>query len=470
MSNIIIQKIISEFEQDFDTFENYLLLSTEINEFKDYLLNYRGMPVKLNESSFQLSQFAKQFTENIISYFVNIFSKSGLFSCQNHEITNILCEVEKSVNLILYYWFGLKDRNYQFMTLIHFYNINNVSSVFLTKNNQDFSVTLTEYGIKFGSADSLHEPKCMPVSKVCALTNFYTPNDERVLFARIRTVQREICLLIDDWEHLNSVLAVDYGTKYHNLQQNYSKKSEEEFEAVSQKMNIRRDTLALWCMESFCEFQDWITFLKSKNNFNEDILSEIDAAAALLLSAVQKIFLPASVSRHRYCSEILPLFKKFAMSRIAMNSDDLSSHLLLQVIQSSEGKSFSNLLLSFIEKKPFEWSLTFDPSSALKAFSWSYSREHHILLCLIYTISYFRKIVPNFVNNHQLSDIATTIQMPETFAIDPQHKILNFEKSDISSELFEKLYLIAKGYLEKNFKVTKNNEELYMFVLNGLKL
>ena len=60
--------------------------------------------------------------------------------------------------------------------------------------------------------------------KVCELRQFTIYTNERDLFARTRTIQREICLLIDEWKHLNSILAVEYGQIYHELQQNQNKK------------------------------------------------------------------------------------------------------------------------------------------------------------------------------------------------------------------------------------------------------
>lgn len=122
MQNPIIKKIIIEIEKDFDTFEQYLLMPTFLKEFKGFLAKYRGMPAPDQQHSYDREQSAKQAAENIVNYFINIFSKIGLADESENEIIFILSEVEKSVNLALYYWFGLNDRNYQFRTLIHFLN------------------------------------------------------------------------------------------------------------------------------------------------------------------------------------------------------------------------------------------------------------------------------------------------------------------------------------------------------------
>ena len=466
IKNSLIKKIAIEIENDFSIFEEYLLTPTKIHEFKNFLAKYRGIFDSEFKHNYEIKQSAEQTAENIIQFFINIFAKIGLAEESVENIKEILSETEKIVNLTLYYWFGLNDRNYQFRTLIHFYNIDGIGSVFLTKNKQDFAVSLSEDGIRFGVVESAHEPKCMPVSKVCELSLFNEFSDERSLIARIRTIQREICLLIDDWEHLNSILAVEYGRIYVELQQEQNKKNEEAFEEVVLKMNLRRDTLAQWCLQSFCDFQEWLTQFMSYKNLSEDIYSELDATSGVLLSGIQKIFLPASVSRHRYCDEVLPLLEKFAKSRIKLNEEDMSSHLLLQAVQSAMGHDFLLNAMDIINKRPYEWKLSFDPSSALKAFCWSYSKNHHLLLCIIYAICFFKKVLPNTLDSNLLSDIATTIQMPETFPHDHSNRVIHNKKTNINDSDKQILINTLNQYLDNNVKINKNNEELIQYIRN----
>lgn len=151
--------------------------------------------------------------------------------------------------------------------------------------------------MRFGLAQSAHEPSCMPVSKVCGLSSFHESSEERALFARIRTIQREICLLVDDWEHLNSILAVEYGRTFNELQQSHSKQAEQAFEQVTLKMNSRRDTLAQWCLESFCDFQEWITKFMGYKNFSEDIFQSLTLLQECCFRVCKKSFyLPLSVA------------------------------------------------------------------------------------------------------------------------------------------------------------------------------
>ena len=470
MENSKIKKIAMAIQNDFDDFENCLLAPTKFAEFKNFLAKYRGMFDNEFNPTYKIKQSALETAENIIQFFVKIFSKNGLADETEENIKIILCEAEKIVNLTLYYWFGLNDRNYQFRTLVHFFNIDGMGSIFLTKNAQDFAVSISEDGIRFGVAESNHEPKCMPVSKVCELSHFIETSNERNLFARIRTIQREICLLIDDWEHLNSILAVEYGHIYNNIQQNPNKENEEAFEEIVNKMNKRRDSLAQWCLESFCDFQEWLTKLLSDKTFSEDIRSELDAASAVLLSGLQKIFLPASVSRHRYCNEVLPLLEKFASLRIQYYDEDLSSHLLLQAVKSAMGYDFTLNVIEIMNKKPYEWKLSFDPSSALKAFSWSYSKEHHLLLCLIYGICFFKKTIPNSLDTNLLSDIATTIQMPETFPPDLTNRTVHQKNIPLSEENFNIFVKTLFEFLNTNVKLNKQNEELCQYIQNAFNL
>ncbi len=463
-------KIINEIENDFELFEKYLYSPTSIKEFKKFLINYRGMKVLDIPQTYNRDQLAKQTAENIVNFFINIFAKTGLAEHSEEEILDILNEVEESVNLSLYYWFGLNDRNYQFRTLIHYYELEGIGSVFLTKNKHDFAVSLSEDGIRFGLASSEHEPKFMPVSKVCELDKFTEKTSERKLFARIRTIQREICLLIDDWEHLNAILAVEYGRTFQEFQNLRSKKSEEEHIQVVNKMNTRRDTLATWCLQSFCDFQEWFERISLAKDFSDDIRLELEAASSLLLSGLQKIFLPASVSRHRYCASVPNLLERYALSRVRLNRNDVSSRLLLQACMSAQGKPFDETLFEFIEKKPFEWTFTFDPSSAIKSFSWSYSRELHLVLSSIYGVCCFKKSLPNSIDANFLSDIATTLQMPETFPpdADPIRKIFD-NKIDLLDRKVQKVIQQLLNFLETNVKVTKNTKELCQFIKSNLQ-
>ncbi|KAB8031884.1 hypothetical protein [Fluviispira multicolorata] len=470
MLNLISKKIISEITNNFELFEKYLYTPTSIKDFKKFLINYRGMKVPGTPQSYNRDELSKQTAENIVNFFINIFAKEGLADHSEEEILIILNEVEMGVNLSLYYWFGLNDRNYQFRTLIHFFELDGVGSVFLTKNKHDFAVSLSEDGMRFGLASSEHEPKYMPVSKVCELNLFTEMASERVLFARIRTVQREICLLIDDWEHLNAILAVEYGRTFQDFQNLRTKKAEEDHLMVVSKMNARRDTLAQWCLESFCDFQEWIEKLFEFRKFSDDIYSELQAASVVLLSGLQKIFLPASVSRHRYCENVPKLLERYALSRVRMNKDDVSSRLLLQACQSALGKVFDATLFDFVDKKPFEWVFSFDPSAAIKSFSWSYSKELHLVLSAIYGVCCFKKSLPNPIDINFLSDIATTIQMPETFPADSNLNRKIYENEvNILDEKIQNTFKLLLNFIDKNVKDSKNTKELCQFIIKNLQ-
>ena len=229
-------------------------------------------------------------------------------------------------------------------------------------------------------------------------------------------------------------------------------------------MNFRRDSLAQWCLESFCDFQEWLTKFMSYKNLSEDIKAELDAASGVLLYGIQKIFLPASVSRHRYCDEVLPLLERFALLRIQLNDEDISSHLLLQAVRSGMGRDFTFNVMEIIDKKPYEWKLSFDPSSALKAFCWSYSKSHHLLLCFVYAICFFKKISPNNIDSNLLSDIATTIQMPETFPIDLNNRNVHQNEVIIAESDFKKLLDSLNNFMDNNVKSNKINDELCQYI------
>ena len=185
------------------------------------------------------------------------------------------------------------------------------------------------------------------------------------------------------------------------------------------------------------------------------------------MSALQKFFLPASISRLVYGSDVILLVQRFAKARLDYCPEDFSAQLILQATQSAQGHDIEPSLFHILKSKPFEWKICFDPSAGLKAFSWAYSRKHHIILCTIMGICYFKKCYANHLDEYQFSDLVSAYQTQDSF--------LNYLKREVVPEPmvdpdFQDLFTLFTKYLETHIKQSKSNDEGLEIINNYLGL
>lgn len=462
-----LHRIMSSIEKQWNILESFLSSPTKLPEFDSYLNHYRGLPNSQTNFSFKRNELAESSSLGVCNFFINIFSLEGLAELENKDIETVLSEVEKNVNLALYYWFGLNDRNYQFRTWIHFFALDGISSVFLTKEKQDYSVTLSENGIYFGNSVESRLPQILPISKVLVSTHNMDGDYEKKIFARIRIVQREVCLLVDEWEYQNSILAVEYGQSLQILQNNKNSVREESHKLLLKKMDIKRNFLARFCLESFCDFQEWVNGIH-KQNSNSDITAEIDALCALTLASLQKLFLPASISRLVYGNDVILLVQRFLKARLDYCPEDFSARLVMQATESAQGSDFNTNLFRMVDLKPFEWKLCFDPSPGLKAFSWAYSKQHHIFLCVFLGICYFKKSFSNHLDEHLLSDLASSFQAQEVFLSYLMRESLHENPCSVQESDIKQLFDLFSVYLDADNKHSKDQDSMVGIIKNYL--
>ena len=131
------KRILSSIERQWNMLESFLTYPTKTPEFDSYLNNYRGLPNPFTSSTYKRHELAESSALGFLNFFINIFALEGLAELDKVHIDTVLQKVEKNVNLALYYWFGANDRNYQFRTWIHFFELEGLSNVFLTKEKQD---------------------------------------------------------------------------------------------------------------------------------------------------------------------------------------------------------------------------------------------------------------------------------------------------------------------------------------------
>ena len=464
MATHLVKKIIQSLEQQWNIVETSLCSLNQYLQFNSYLNNYRGLSHgRLNSN---LSKVNQTPVNQLLQFFVNLFILNGLADEEDEVIRKTLIEIEGHVNLLLYYWYGENDRNYQWRTWVHFLECEGHHASFMAKSNQYFFVTFSANGIYFGleyKEESNRLPNMTPISKILP---FYFQNDKDI-FPRLRTLQREICLLIDEWEYQNSILAVEYGESLHQLNRFQNEEAEARHLLFLKKMDAKRNFYAQFTLESLCDFQEGFNQLFHQNK-NSDILSEVDALCALNLSALQKILLPASMSRLVYKSEVISLFTRFMKARLVYCPEDYSASLSLQSAESTQGCSFNIDLFHILKSKPFEWKFCFDPSSFLKAFCWSYSKTHHLLLTSLMGLCYFKKCYSNILDEHKFSDFISTYEIQESFLsfIGQQDYFQNSQSipQNVLNELAETLI----KYCDSHLKKTEYNSQGIEFVKSYL--
>lgn len=438
------KKIQKSVKNHWQKMEKAFLSVYEIHGFQEFLNSYRGVaPQNIPHTS---EEDQNHFLVGLSKCIDTIILESGSYQTTKEEQEKQLLELEKIINLMLYYWFGKQDKNYQFRTCIHFLNLNHSKIKISEKNDIPFFLFVSEEGVLLTTSDKTDRtPHILPASQIYPLKLTHSPVE---LISQIHAVQREVCLLIDQWEYLNSIFAM-------------------EFHLGILRMEKRTD-LAIWVLRSFRDFQNWILELKKHllihENHNLDAQEELEALSSLLLSSIQKILLPASISRICYPKQVRSLFKDVFTSRLAYEPLDYSSKLMLQVLESAEGHDFSIDLLDVLDLKPHEWKLCFDPNNAIRSFCWSYSTDHHHLLCALTAIAYIKKSAPKKQDSHFLIEIISSIHAKQSFAHIPSHEKIHQNLCSISDEKRQALYSQLFYNLENNLKTSDSSPEQINFL------
>lgn len=466
MEHPYFQAVLKSFYDNWEMLEKILLLPSKLPEFSEFLSHYRGQPVSKRTPSRPREELGKQVASLFLQFFMTTFTEANVEERPHAELKTILAEAEKHINLAFYCWFGLNDQNYQLRTVVHFFEIEGAQALFANDEGVEFAIVLTENGMCFRAVGDEYEARRLPISKMCGYLSLPSLNfeDTAALLSQARIIQREICLMTNEWEYLNSILAVEFGNISNVVLKNKTPEMQDKFAGLLKKMDQRRNALAHWCLESLCDFQEGLLLFQGKV-VSSDVSAENEAISALILAALQKIFLPASVSRLQYGSDIVRLFQRFAQLRARQCSEDMASQFLLQVTQSARGDDFSPLLFQVLRLKPFEWKLSFEPAAALKSFTWSYSHTHHLLLCALFAVCYFKKLTPALASEAHLSEIASCLQMQDHVMGEGQAPV---QPMSIASSEIQNLMRELMSCLDKQVKKTKATEELVAFIKQHL--
>lgn len=403
--------------------EASFLACADIPEFRTFLASYAGLPTQRQPliGDAQRRAMGQTLLDALAGVFTSCNSAMDLVRSGAEGLDDLCAGFEEAINLALLYWYGLGDRNFQYRTVVHFLGLSGQAAPLFEHAGEQHFLFLTEDGVIVGS-DASGVPRCAPMARAFGLAEFppgaLAPDKVRGLFSRVRTVQRELCLLVDEWEHRNTLLAVMFNQIRQRVEQATSSTSEQAFEIFTKRMERFRNHLAKWCLSTHVPVQRWLSGWLTVPGLPEDIRLELDAAEAVLLSGLQKVFLPASVSRHRYDNTVVQLVADWCQARLSSRPDDLSTRLLRASVECAAGRADENLLRStmeFLDQRSFNWTLDYDPCTGLKAFSWCYEHRFHLWLSMLATLAFGRKVHPSGIDEVSLVTLATLYQMPETF-------------------------------------------------------
>jgi|GEM_PF-664834 len=423
--------------------ETALLSVRASPSFDGYLANYRGLPlipVPLKEQlgiqgavgNALFTAFSDAFRVCAQSAFQvpgGVFSVPARVGSDGQALAYAF---EGVVNLALGLWCGNGDRNFQYRSVVHFCALEGLGDVVWGEEGGEvapLALSFSEHGVRLASPGSEHFPVRLALSHVLIDDDFFNvlsgaraagPETDAFLVARLRSCQRELCLLVDDWEHENALLAVEHTRLRQGLQKASSAQIEEAMRDILDRMGELRDSLSLWCLRTFTAVERMLGILPGVAN-SVDVEAERDALSGMLLAGVQKIHLPASVSRHRYHADTFEQLSRWCDERLARKPDDASTLLVRAALASGSGEAPDWARLeAALRGRTYEWSLDYDPSSALKACCWRLMPEVHLVFAAFYLVMVAKKLHPAAVGNFWLSTAASVVQMPESYPSSPR--------------------------------------------------
>jgi len=439
--NLQYQSVVNNLSQGWTDFEKELMQVALHPDFLGFLRQYRGIDTERTEFAGRsdLVLAVTQSTRELITAALSAAWHSPRPE-PRPDFDKLLRVCEGAFNLALYFWHAPNERNFQFRTVIHFLNIPSDPLLISLTQLPQFFLRMTEWGIQLSTVDSFEPfPFRYSLERACDLSALRwerNTDDHEVAqtIARLRVIQREFCQLIDEWEHCNSILAVrQFGLRKLPAEQQH------QAQKVFAEISRSRDLLALWCTGSATNLQRHVSNGLLCSQLHSDVKAELVAIDALLLSGFQKFFLPASVSRHIYGQDVIREFERFTVERLSAEPDDMYALISNAVFSIALGKSPEwQSIISNLESKSFHWSLSADPTSAVKAVAWSFSRAEHHLLTVILILTLHAKREPSRLDSYWLQALASVAEMPSTFGRETPAREFNAVNRESLSGLIQR--------------------------------
>ena len=348
---------------------------------------FQNQIVGLAESDAQLQQVKGQFVGALQE-----FLSSSLPVDADAEF---LSEFESQCNLCLWWWCGQGHKNLNFGRLV--LSLGVLPSV--VSKVCGLNVLLSTQGLMFSATEEAMDRSPQRASPIPGQfqnflrehgSSFSTESAADVSLRFLRNLQRQVCLVIEHWEAANALLAVQHGA----LMKQRKVLDQESFHTslaeLQDHMAQVRDHEALWCLGAFREVQECLQ--APYFSAPQDLQSEKLATRSLLFGALQKICLPSSVSRHRYCDTVIDQF--FAILRAEQQSEDSCASLMIssmgfkwaKLVSLGDSVEQSSLkdVRQIREMDPRHCDLGFECSHFLKIISWKlvdFSRSVTLIFC-----------------------------------------------------------------------------------------
>ena len=447
MNALLSQICTAEVKSIWLVLEQHLYFVSHLKGFEEFLKSYGGLAsgvIAADIDPFQESkviEIGEVLFSSIESAVQRAYTKWNANQINSalttqETLMNFLQTFEEALNLPLWLWRGQGDANYQFRTAVDFCGWKGLGDRFpLEKTNSELNETnsffliFSQTGVLLRLSAEAGYPRRAPLLSILWNAGSWQPQPggsypASSAFAFVRWLQFIVCSLTEDWEYENSIFAVEFARARKNLKGVSSAEHQEVLADVTFRMNEFRDTYSSWLVRGLNEAQSalhWVEFTYKDHKENSDLLGEVVGAQALLLAAMQKIFLPASVSRHKYCENTFSAWGAWLANRIKFFPDDFATQLLLQSIALSRGNiaHLCSWVSHFLSQKSYAWCMNFDASPGLKALCWKLGREEHLLLSALFGIAVFRKMTPAPLGDYWLHTWASLVQMPETYTPSP---------------------------------------------------
>lgn len=411
--SLLFKNLRAAFAAHFNEFEQLLLQPYGTDRhFLKYLAEYRGvgvMPVQIPEDALPIA-------EKIVTLFKDVCGDA--FQILNGiavtDSEQALEDFESRVNLSLLYWYGINDKNYQFRTLVHYFDWEGLSGNLFTYDGQQFCLTFFTDGIRIAPEGSERAPQTASLLDATGGSEGIHFEHEKNYFARLRTIQNQLIFLVDTWEYRNTVLAVEQGEARDLAKRN---NDDDFYKNALDHIETSRNQLATYTMKCFADFEHWLAATHTLAT-KPETRDEWDATHALLLSGLQKVFLPGSISRHKFSETVVDQLARWVVARKINAPHDLST-LFVEALCDLILKKQANptpIFLKVDAKQSLDWGLSFDPCTALKAFSWSYAFSNQRIFCLLLIVALSKKMMPEALDRYWLETIASVVQMPSTFS------------------------------------------------------
>lgn len=411
--SLLFKNLLATFSAHFQEFEQLLLepYGTD-RHFLKYLAEYRGVGVMPS----QIPEAALPIAEKIVALFKKVCGEA--FQILNgitvDDCVPALAAFEARVNLSLLYWYGINDKNYQFRTLVHYFDWEGLSGDLFTYGGQEFSLTFFTDGFRIALAGDERAHQTASLLDATGGAQGVSFESEKHYFARLRTIQNQLIFLVDMWEYRNTVLAVEQGEARELSKRN---NDDEFYKGALEQIETSRNQLATYTMKCFADFEHWLAATRALAT-KPETRDEWEATHVLLLSGLQKVFLPGSISRHKFSKSVVGELSRWVDARKTNAPHDLSTlfvESLCDLILKKHADA-TPLFIKIDSKQSLDWGLSFDACTALKAFSWSYNSSNQRLFCLLMIVALSKKTMPEPLDRYWLESIASVVQMPATFS------------------------------------------------------